>query len=364
LIKTARLLETFLTILRMNSFHPDEAQIMEMLSGKLKSVGMMVTQDRTHNLLAFWPGTVDVADADPVLLCAHVDTVRPTMGMEPVLRDGSIFSDGSSVLGADDKAAVAAIVEAAEAISEASVSHPPVEVLFTVGEDVGHIGSKAFDVAPVRSKLAFIPDSGGPVGQIILGSPWAQNVQVSFHGRAAHAGIEPENGRNALGMVARAIDGLPWGRLDEDSTSNVGVVTGGEAANIVAPHAQMVFQVRSIDKGKYQQYVDDVLRACNRAVTELDGRVEHEILSGMSGFRFTKSDTIVERAASAIRATGLEPSYAVSCGGSDANELNAKGLTTVVLSVGYEDIHSVEESMPIEELNRLADVCAALMLGK
>ena len=364
LINSARLLDTFLAILRMNSFHPDEDRIMEALSRKLTAVGMSVTQDATRNLLAYWPGTGDLNHTDPVLLCAHVDTVRPTVGMEPVVRDGSVFSDGSSVLGADDKAAVAAIVEAAEAISDASFSHPPVEVLFTIGEDVGHIGSKAFDVTPVRSKLAFIPDSGGPVGQIILASPWAQNVQVSFHGRAAHAGIEPENGRSALGMLARAVTELPWGRLDEGSTSNIGTVTGGEAANIVAPHAQMVFQVRSIDQTRHQQYIDDVLRTCHRTASELDGRIEHESLSGMSGFHFSRSDMVVERAASAVRAAGLEPSYAESCGGSDANELNAKGLTTVVLSVGYKDIHSVEESMPIDELDHLAGVCAALMLGK
>ena len=364
MIQSDRLLDTFLTILRINSFYPEEDEVMQVLRPRLERLGMEVSEDASRNILGTWPGTGDRTDAEPVLLCAHVDTVRPTVGMQPVVREGSVFSDGSSVLGADDKAAVAAIVEAAEAIAECGVAHPPVEVLLTIGEDVGHIGSKAFDVAPVQSSLAYVPDSGGPVGQIILAAPWARNWRVTFHGRAAHAGIEPENGRSALSMMARAIDSLPWGRLDEESTSNVGTVSGGEAGNIVAPKAEMVFQVRSLDEAKYERYTDDVLDACRRASADMEGRIEYEALGGTRGYRFSETDPVVERAKSAIRSVGLQPTCTVSCGGSDANEFNAKGLATLVLSVGYRDIHSIEESMPIDELNHLARVCAALMLGR
>ena len=364
MIRSDRLLETFLTILRINSFYPDEDEVLDLLRLKLERIGIQVSQDKSRNLLGYWPGTNDLAGSEPVLLCAHVDTVRPTIRMNPVVRDGSVWSDGSSVLGADDKAAVAAIVEAAESIAEGDIPHPPVEILLTIGEDVGHIGSRAFDVAPVRSTLAYVPDSGGPVGQIILASPWAQSLKVQFHGRAAHAGIEPENGRSALSMLSRAIDSLPWGRLDEESTSNVGMISGGEAANIVAPDAEMVFQVRSLDESKHQKYIDRALDACRKAASNLDGHVEHEVLNRTCGFRFAETDPIVERAKSAIGSTGLQPSCTVSCGGSDANEFNAKGLTTLVLSVGYKDIHSNKESMPINELETLAKVCTALMLGK
>ena len=302
--------------------------------------------------------------AAPVLLCAHVDTVQPTIGMEPIVRNGAVWSDGSSVLGADDKAAVAAIIEAAEAVADEEAEHPPVEILLTIGEDVGHIGSQAFDVSPVQSPFAFVPDSGGPVGQIILASPWAQNLEVNFHGRAAHAGIEPENGRSALSMMAGAINAVPWGRLDHESTSNVGIVSGGEAPNVVAPEAKMTFQVRSLDETKHQNYIDKVIQTCEKQAISMQGRIDHHVVGAMSGFAFQETDPIVERAKSAIRATNLEPSFTTSCGGSDANELNAKGLPTLVLSVGYQDIHTNEESMPLEQLNNLAKVCRALMLGK
>ena len=364
MIQKERLLQTFLTLLKINSYYPNEKEIMQVLRSKLKRVGMKLVEDESRNLLGTWAGTGNLVEIEPVLLCAHVDTVRPTIGMEPIVRDGRVWSDGSSVLGADDKAAVAAIVEAIESIADQAVDHPPVEVLFTVGEDVGHIGSKAFDVAPVQSKLAFIPDSGGPVGQIILASPWCQSLKVKFHGRAAHAGIEPENGQNALLMAARAIASLPWGRIDEQSTANIGTVTGGEASNIVAPEAEMIIQIRSLSQQKHIRYIDDVLQACTRAAADLGGSMEHEVLFQISGFAFDPSDPIVQRATSAIESTGREPSCTVSCGGSDANELNAKGLKTLVLSVGYEDIHSNQEAMPLDELNALTAVCAALILQK
>ena len=364
LIDSNRLLETFLTILRINSFHPGEDEVMGVLRPRLETVGMKVSEDESRNLLAYWPGTGDLAELEPVLLCSHVDTVRPTVGLEPILRDGSVFSDGSSVLGADDKAGVAAILEALEAIATSGVSHPPVEVLLTIGEDVGHIGSKAFEVGPVVSKLAFIPDMIGPVGGIILAAPWAQNLKVTFHGRAAHAGVDPENGRSALLMASRALESLPWGRLDEESTANVGSVSGGEAVNIVAPEAEMVFQVRSLDEEKHQRYIDDVLDSCQRAASELEGHIEHEVLRSTQGFHIQETDPIVGRAKGAISSTGIKPSCSVSCGNSDANEFNAKGLTTLLLGVGFKDVHSNKESMPIDELNKIAQVCVALMLGK
>ena len=152
MIDPARLLDTFLAILRIDSYHPNEDPVVDALRPKLLRAGVSLQADQHRNVLGYWPGTGAKADREPVLLCAHTDTVRPTPGMEPVVRDGAVHTDGSSVLGADDKAAVAAIVEAVEAIAAEGVAHPPVELLFTVGEDVGHIGSKAFDVAPLHSR--------------------------------------------------------------------------------------------------------------------------------------------------------------------------------------------------------------------
>ena len=363
MIDAARLLETFLTILRIDSYHPNEDPVVDALRPKLVRAGVSLQADPHRNVLGYWPGSGARADREPVLLCAHTDTVRPTPGMEPVIRDGAVHSDGSSVLGADDKAALAAMVEAVQAIAQEGVDHPPVELLFTVGEDVGHIGSKAFDVAPVRSRMAFIPDVDGPVGGVILASPWAETLQVTFRGRAAHAGTEPEAGRSALQMAARAIDRMQLGRVDAHTTANAGVLTGGEESNIIPASAKLKLQVRSLDEGAFQAHREHLLACCRRGAEAFAGRIEVTAGDSTTGYRFTRDEPVVRRAQEAIRAAGLTPRLATSGGISDANEFNAKGLPTAVISVGYRDIHTNQESMPLDELERLTRVCRALMLG-
>jgi len=363
MIDSARLLDTFLTILRIDSYHPNEDPVIDALRPQLQRAGVVLRADRHRNVLGFRPGAGARAGEEPVLLCAHTDTVRPTAGMEPVIRGGAVHTDGSSVLGADDKAAVAAIVEALAAIAADGGPYPPVEVLFTVGEDVGHVGSKAFDVAAVRSRMAFVPDVDGPVGGIIMAGPWAETLRVTFRGRAAHAGTEPESGRSALQMAARAIDRMELGRIDGDTTANAGVLTGGEAANIVAPQAALTVQVRSLDRGRFRAHRAALLDCCRQGAEAFGGAVDVESVGSTDGYRFGEDDAPVRRAEAAIRSAGLTPWRATTCGGSDANEFNAKGLPTVVISVGYRDIHTDQESMPIDELGRLAEVCRALMLG-
>lgn len=364
MIDQHRLLETFLAILRINSYYPGEDPVIDVLRPKLERAGVELTMDEHRNVLGYWPGTGSLQSEEPILLCAHTDTVRPTEGMEPIVRDGAVHSDGSSVLGADDKAAVAAIVEAVESIFDAGVDHPPAEVLLTVGEDVGHIGSKAFDVSPVRSKMAFIPDADGPVGGIMLAAPWTTSQCVTFTGRAAHAGMEPESGRNALCMAARTIESMRIGRIDEETTSNVGTLHGGEAMNVVPPSADLVWQVRSLDQSKFETLRDEMFDCCRKGAEAFGGTIESKTIGGTNGFRFAEDAPIIRRAESAIRSTGLDAWKSVTCGGSDANEFNNKGLDAIVISVGYLDIHTNVEAMPLDDLHRLAEVCAALILGK
>ena len=363
MIDRKRLLDTFLAILRIDSYHPNEDPVVDALRPKLLRAGIKLQADPHRNVLGYWPGTGAKADREPVLLCAHTDTVRPTPGMEPVIRDGAVHTDGSSVLGADDKAAVAAIVEAVEAIAAEGVAHPPVELLFTVGEDVGHIGSKAFDVAPVRSRLAFIADVDGPVGGVILASPWSETLVVTFRGRAAHAGTEPESGRSALQMAARAIDRMRLGRVDAQTTANAGVLAGGEESNIIPAHAELKLQVRSLDEGAFGAHRAHLLECCRLGAEAFEGGIEVESVNSTTGYRFNPDDAPVLRAQAAIRSAGLTPRLDTSGGTSDANEFNAKGLPTAVISVGYRDIHTNQESMPLYELERLTRVCRALMLG-
>ena len=363
MIDSRRLLDTFLSILRIDSYHPNEDPVIDALRPKLERAGVRLRADRHRNVIGYWPGAGTRAGEEPVLLCAHTDTVRPTAGMQPVLRDGAVHTDGSSVLGADDKAAVAAIVEAVETIAADGNPHPPVEVLFTVGEDVGHIGSRAFDATNVRSPMAFVPDIDGPVGGIVMASPWAETFRVTFRGRAAHAGTQPETGRSALQMAARAIDRMRLGRIDAETTANAGLLAGGEEANVIPPHASLTLQVRSLDQDQFHAHRAALLACCRQGAAAFGGSIDAQSEDVMAGYRFSDRDAPVQRAEAAIRAAGLEPWRTTSCAVSDANELNAKEVPTVVISVGYRDIHTNRESMPIDELNRLAEVCRALMVG-
>ena len=363
MIDQSRLLETFLSILRVNSYFPGEDAVVEVLGPIFERVGFELSADEHRNVLAWWPGSGVHANDEPILLCAHTDTVRPTAGMEPVVRGDAVHSDGSSVLGADDKAAVAAIVEAVEAITDEGIDHPPAELLFTVGEDVGHIGSKAFDVTPVRSRMAFVPDVDGPVGGVITAAPWTETVRVTFHGRSAHAGIDPEAGRSALQMAAAAVSAMPLGRVDEETTANVGTLSGGEAANIIPERAELLFQVRSLDERRFIACRDELTEHCRQSAGTFGGTIDVETVVATEGYRHDPAAPVLARAESAFHAAGLKPWRATTCGGSDANELNAKGLPTAVISVGYQDIHTTAESMPLGELGRLTEVCRALLLG-
>lgn len=231
----------------------------------------------------------------------------------------------------------------------------------TVGEDIGHVGSKAFDATAVKSKMGFVPDVDGRVGGVMLAAPWTETIRVSFTGRAAHAGTEPENGRSALQMAAQAIDRMQLGRVDDETTANVGSLSGGDAANIVAKSAELTMQVRSLDEGKFQRQRTQMLECCKAGAAAFGGTIAVEPTGGTKGYRFAPDDPVIRHAEAAIRASSLDPWFGTTCGGSDANELNAKGLPTAVISVGYLDIHTNQESMPLGELARLAKVCCALI---
>ena len=302
-----RLLDTFQSILRIDSYHPNEDPVIDALRPKLERAGILLRADRHRNVTGFWPGTGPRADEEPILLCAHTDTVRPTADMQPVIRDGAVPTDGSSVLGADDKAAVAANVEAVEAIASDGTPHPPVEVLFTVGEDVGHVRSMAFDVAAVRSRMAFVPGIDGPVGGIIMASPWAETFRVTFHGRAVHAVTEPEAGLSALQMAACAICRMRLGRIDSETTANAGLLTGGEEANIIPPQASLTLQVRSLDRSRFRAHRAELLECCRQGAAAYGGSIEVESEDTMEGYRFSADDAPVRRAEAAIRSAGLKP---------------------------------------------------------
>ncbi|MGE5690141.1 MAG: M20/M25/M40 family metallo-hydrolase, partial [Pseudomonadota bacterium] len=313
----------------------------------------------TGNLLARLPPTAE--GGIPIFLCAHLDTVPPEAAIEPVVEDGVVRNAAGTILGADDKAAVAAMLVAAATILRESRPHAGVELLFTPKEEVGLLGALAFDHTRLHARLGYVYDQAAPVGQIVLGAPTQRSLHVRFHGRPAHAGMVPEEGRSAIAAAARAIAELRLGRLDDVTTANVGVISGGTARNIVPEWCAFDAEARSHDERRLGDLVQEMLDSITFAAQAADCEVETRIEESYRGYRFREDDLPVRLAAAALRRVGVEPSYALTGGGADANVFNANGLPCVNVANGMAEIHTPDEHVAVADIERMVEVTLALV---
>jgi tripeptide aminopeptidase len=297
----------------------------------------------------------------PIFLCAHLDTVPPEGPIEPVVEEGTVRNAASTILGADNKAAVAAMLEAAAILVRERRPHAGVELLFTPKEEVGLLGAKAFDHTRLHSRLGFVYDQAGPIGDVVLAAPTARALTVTFHGRAAHAGIAPEEGRSAIAAAARAIADLRLGRIDDDTTANVGAIRGGVARNIVPEWCSFDAEVRSHDQGKLADVLQEMLDTVTFAASLAECEAETSTEESYRAYRFHRDDPPVRLAASALERCGVMPRYGVTGGGADANVFNERGLACVNLANGMAEIHTDKEHIAVADLERMVEVTLALV---
>ena len=300
---------------------------------------------------------------EPLLLCAHLDTVPPTAPIEPVVADGVVRNGAGTILGADNKAAVAAMLEGVRRILVEGRAHAGIELLFTPKEEVGLVGAYAFDHTRLEAHLGFVYDQAAPIGVVILGAPFSQSLEVTFHGRASHSGMHPEEGRSAIAAAARAIAEMRLGRVDEDSTANVGTIVGGTATNIVPEWCIFVAEARSHDERKLAALVQEMQDAITFAAGVAECDVETKARKSYRGYRFAKSDRAVALAAAALERCGHAVSYDLSGGAADANVFNDRGLEVVNLANGMADIHTPDEHISVADLEAMVDVTLALVDG-
>jgi tripeptide aminopeptidase len=361
-VNSERLLETFLRLVAIDSPALHEGALAAAVGAELGALGWSVYDDRTGpdvgNLVARWPG--GAAEAEPLFLCSHLDVVEPSRSVQPAVRDGMVQSDGTTVLGADAKAGVAALLEVARTVRETSFMRP-LEMVFTWGEEVGHRGAKAFDCSTLRAPYGFVLDALLPVGTIVVGAPGYDAFTARIRGRAAHAGVEPELGVSAIAVAARAIDRLPWGRLDEVTTANVGTIVGGTVRNAVPEHVEAVGEVRSLDPERLAARGQAIRESFLEAAMEFGAHVDFDLEHVYRGYRLDDTATSVEHARRAFASLGEAAQTATTGGGSDANEFNAAGLECCVLGIGAEACHSVRERIAVRELVRLADWVLAII---
>jgi tripeptide aminopeptidase len=362
----ARLGETFAALCRIESPSGRERGCADRVTAELRGLGLDVEEDEAGatvgadagNLLARIPGRAP----ESILLCAHLDTVPPLAAIEPVIVDGGWENARDGILGADNKAAVAILLELARRFT-AGGGPPPVgiELVFTVSEENGLRGARAFDRGRLSSEFGYVFDHASPIGGIVLASPTYDRIVAVIHGRSAHAGLHPERGRSAVAAAARAVAAMRLGRLDAETTANVGTIAGGTAVNVVPQLCRLEAEVRSVDEARIDglttEMVDHLHDAANGAECDLDVTVERLF----RGYRTRPSAPGVLAAERALRACGYEPQHLVTGGGSDANAFEAAGLPCLNLADGTERNHEPGERISIDALEGMLEVAIALV---
>jgi tripeptide aminopeptidase len=359
-------LDLFTELAAVPSPPGEERVVADVVTRYLRDCGLAVDEDdsaaRTGSTMGnLYTRIEPTAAGEPLLLCAHLDTVPPTAPIEPVVDDGVVRNAAGTILGADNKSAVAAMLDATRRVLAEGRPHAGIELLFTPKEEVGLVGAYAFDHKRLQARTGYVYDQAAPIGVVILGAPYSQSLEVTFHGRAAHSGMHPEDGRSAIAAAARAISEMRLGRVDADSTANVGTIRGGTATNIVPEWCTFVAEARSQDERKLADLIQEMQDAITFAAGVAECDVETVARKSYRGYRFAKSDRAVALAATALARCGHEVSYELSGGAADANVFNERGLECVNLANGMADIHTPNEHIAVADLEAMVDVTLALV---
>ena len=359
-----RLHETFVRLCEIRSPTGEEREVADTIAVELRALGLEVSEDDAAgpadagagNLIARLPGKSD----EWVMFCAHIDTVPHRGLIEVVESDGVFRSAGETILGADNKAAVAVFMEL---VARYASDPPPVgiELVLTVAEEQGLRGAKAFDVSTLRSECGFVLDHASAIGQVIVTSPTQQRVLADFTGVEAHAGIRPEDGNNAIAAAAAAISRMELGRLDEQTTANVGVISGGTSGNVVPGHCEIVAESRSLDSERAAAVAGALSDACAWGANEHGCDSDVRIEELFRGYKIPPSSRALALAEAGLRRAGFEPERTSTGGGSDANALIVAGFDCVLLANGTEANHTPDEAVSARNLDAMLEVCEGIV---
>lgn len=367
MVNQDRLVNEFMELVQVDSETGFEAEIAQVLKQKFIDLGVEVVEDNAkevtghgaNNLICTLKGTKQ--DVDPIYFTSHMDTVVPGKGIKPSIKDGYIVSDGTTILGSDDKAGLAAILEAVRTIQENNIEHGDVQFVITVGEESGLVGAKALDSSLINAKFGYALDSNGDVGDIIVAAPTQAKIHTIIKGKTAHAGVAPEKGVSAITIAAKAISKMPLGRIDEETTANIGRFEGGKQTNIVVDHVEILAEARSLVPEKMEAQVAKMKEAYETVAKDMGGEAIVDIKVMYPGFKHQAGDEVVEVARRAAATIGRESKLLKSGGGSDANVIAGFGIPTVNLAVGYEEIHTTNERIPVDELVKVTELVTAII---
>jgi tripeptide aminopeptidase len=366
MINRERLCRTFMELCAIDAEPKGERLMADHLTTLLTGLGFTVVEDdageklggTAGNLHATLPGT---GPGEPLFFSCHMDRVVPGVGVKPRIEGGHIVSDGTTVLGADDASGLAAILEGVRSLEESGTPHPPLELVLTVAEELALVGSSHFDTGRLTARTGFVVDAAGPVGEIVVQAPEQVKFTAVFHGRSAHAGFAPEEGVSAIQAAAAAIGRMELLRIDAETTANIGSICADGPTNIVPARCELRGEVRSLDPARVQAHLHGLVAVMEGVAAEFGARVEISTLHCYPAYRLAEDSPPALRAARAARHLGLPVRFKSTGGGSDANIFNSRGLQAVVLSCGYEKVHTTEERISLEQLALLAEWVAAVM---
>ncbi len=367
MINKERIQKTFIELVQINSPSKHERGVADYLKPRLERLGFKVEEDDTGsridgdtgNIIAFKQGTV--AGAKSIFLGAHMDTVEPTDKLRVVIDGDKISSDGTTILGADDKAGIAAIIEGLQTIMDDSMPHGDIQVIFNVSEEIGLLGSRFMDHSKIKCDYGFVFDTQKPVCCITWSAPSHVNLLVEITGKASHAGMAPENGVSAILAASNAVSKMQLGRIDHETTANVGVIEGGKARNIVPDRVTIKAEARSRDEAKLAAQVEHMKSTFEEEARKIGAAADVKAENEYSAYRLTESDDIVKLAVAASRRIGLEPVFMEGGGGSDANVYNKAGIPVLNIGVGYDGAHSSSESVALSDMVKCAEYVVGLI---
>ena len=366
-VNEERLRREFAELVEIDSVSFEERQMADRLKEKLETIGFTVEEDDAASLIGGTAGNLFAVlkgdlPGSPILLSGHMDTVEPGIGKKAVFHeDGTVTSRGDTVLGADDLAAVVEILEGIRAVREAGLPHRDIELLLAAAEEPFTRGSSTFDFSRVTAKEAYVLDVTGPVGRAVLKAPTILSFEVRIKGRAAHAGFEPEKGIHAIQIMSRGIGALKLGHVDEETTLNIGLISGGSVVNAVPELSVCRGEIRSYVHEKALSALESVREIFVRAVEGTGAELTLSSEVNVKAFEISPSSPVAQRFAEACEHLGIRPEFGSTFGGSDGNTIVEHGIPCAVLSCGMYDVHSVREYAKLSDMADGARLVAELI---
>lgn len=362
-VNKERLLKTLIELLKIKSPSKNEKQIVDYVEKKIREFGLEVYKDscgkkfgsNAGNIIAVYKSIESQpSKCKSVFLGAHMDTVKLNGDVNPIIVDGRIINKNSKcILGGDDKIAIAAIMEALHIIKEKKIPAGDIYILFTISEEIGVLGAKYLDLEKVKADYGFVFDAEGDIGVIYNKAPYHNSINAEFIGKAAHAGIEPEKGISSIKAASSAINNIKFGRIDNETTCNVGKINGGDGRNIVPERTKVEAEARSLELSKLKKITDLIINGFKKGAEKYNARLEYEIIREFDGFEISADEVPMIIAKKAIERLGIKPEIKSSGGGSDINIFNSKGKIAINLSAGMEKVHTNKEYVEINQVEKL-----------